>query len=268
MSLLDNFNLLINAVSKIDGVLSIGKSGGESMPLQNESDIDIFIFCDKMPDAKTRNAALKNIEFISWMKISETGGRFWGVCDFATLNNTDICLMYFTISDMNDEIDSVLDGSRLDRENEYFYPSGRCSTFLSMHIIHDKNGYISVMKEKLSVYPQVLSEKLYEHHIRKINDAEDFERAVMRGDVLFYHSTLELAIDHFLQALFALNKCFFPSRKRSYDFIESFEYKPTDCYERLLKVIELGVCAETLTKSYDMWATLCKELSDLTNKDL
>ena len=47
MPLLDHYNLLIEAVQEIDGVLSIGKSGGENIPKQNESDIDIFIFCSK-----------------------------------------------------------------------------------------------------------------------------------------------------------------------------------------------------------------------------
>ena len=171
--------------------------------------------------------------------------------------------MYFNISDMNNEIESVLNGSRLDRESEYFYPTGRCATFLSMCILYDKTGYIADMKEKLSVYPQSLAEKLYNHHIRKINDGEDFERAVIRGDILFYHATLELAIDHFLQALFALNQCWFPGRKRTLQFVQEFKIKPIECFERLLKVIELSAVAETLPQSYEIWSALCTELVDM-----
>ncbi|MCL2703341.1 MAG: DUF4037 domain-containing protein [Defluviitaleaceae bacterium] len=266
MSLHECFYSLINAVSSIDGVLSIGKSGGEKLPVQNESDIDIFVFCNQIPNAEARQAALRSESAVSEMKISETGGRFWGVCDFITVDTVEICLMYFTVSDMNGEIESVLNGSRLDRENEYFYPTGRCATFLSMYILYDKNGYISDMKEKLSVYPQLLSKKLYNHHILKVNDNEDFERAVRRGDVLFYHATLERAADHYFQALFALNKCFFPSRKRTLSLIEDFKYKPTNCSARLLEVIELGARAETLSKSYEIWSALCKELLDAAER--
>jgi len=194
------------------------------------------------------------------MKISKTGGKFWGVCDFVVINGIEVCIMYFTVLDMDADIESVLDGTRLDREDEYFYPTGRCSTFLSMHILYDKNGYIAGMKEKLSRYPQELSKKLYNHHIKSINDIEDFERAVQRGDVLFYHSALDTAIDHYLQALFALNKCFFPSRKRTLEFIYEFQYKPDNCSERLVEVLELGARTETLSKSYEGWVLLCKEL--------
>ena len=173
--------------------------------------------------------------------------------------------MYFTVSDMNSEIKSVLNGSRLDRENEYFYPTGRCATFLSMHIFYDKGGFIADMKEKLSAYPQSLSTKLYNHHILEINDNEDFERAIQKGDVFFYHATLDRAIDHYFQALFALNKCFFPSRKRTLSFIEGegLKYKPINCGARLLEVIELGARAETLSRSYEIWAALCKDLMDM-----
>jgi len=264
MSLLDNYTLLIDTIREIDGVLSIGKSGGGAIPENNESDIDIFVFCSQVPDANTRQVAVKKVgSAVSWMKISETTGKFWGVCDFATIDDTDICLMYFNISDMNDEIESVLNGSRLDRESEYFYPTGRCATFLSMYVLYDKTGYIADMKEKLSVYPLSLAEKLYNHHIRKINDGEDFERAVSRGDVLFYHATLELAIDHFLQALFALNRCWFPGRKRTLQFVQDFKSKPIDCSKKMLRIIELGSVAETLSQSYEIWSALCTELSGM-----
>lgn len=266
MDIFENYSLLISAVSKIDEVVAIGKSGGEKLPKNNESDVDIFIFCDNAPNITKREAAINNSgAFISEMKLSENPGRFWGICDFITIENTEICLMYFTTSEADIDIESVLSGSRLDREDEAFYPTGRCATFLTMHILYDKNGYLATMKEKLSLYPLQLSSKLMKHHRDKINNDEDFERAVTRGDVLFYHTVLETALDHFLQSLFALNQCFFPSRKRSVQFIENFKYKPHNCTERLLKVVALGSQDKTLSQSYDEWSALCDELVELTS---
>ena len=267
MALLEYYNRLINTVSEIDEVCAIGKSGGEKLPGKGESDIDIFVFCDEIPKVTTRQSAVNKIGTSDCeMKFSETSGKFWGVCDFITIVGIDICLMYFTVAEMNKDIISVLDGTRLDRESEYFYPTGRCATFKNMHILYDKNRYIEEMKKKLTVYPTVLSEKLYNHHIAKINDTEDFGRAVARKDVLFYHTTLETAIDHFLQALFAFNKCFFPSRKRSVQFIDNFAYKPHNCSERLLRVIERGSKPESLQQSYDIWIELCKEFLEISDR--
>jgi hypothetical protein len=174
--------------------------------------------------------------------------------------------MYFTTAEMDKEIESVLSGKRLDKEENYFYPTGRCATMLSMHELNDKSGYIAKMKERLSVYPQELSALMFEHHTRKGDDSESFERAVSRSDVLFYHETAENAIGHFLQALFALNKCFFPSRKRTMEYIDGFGIKPPNCARRLLQMVEFGARPETLSDSYAVWHSLYKELLDLGNQ--
>jgi len=270
LELSQSFKLLVNIIADIDGVLSIGKSGGGELPTQNESDIDIFVFCEKVPSITIRRSEIRNIEKfgvpINSMSFAETRGEFWGVCDFLTIDNYEFCLMFFTITEMDMEIDSVLNGLRLDRVNEYFYPTGRCATFIGMCILCDKTGYIANMKNRLAVYPKSLAEKAFNYHISYINPDEDFARAVVREDILFYHATIEKAIDQYLQALFALNRCFFPSRKRSRQYIESFECKPSDCYERMLKVIELGAKPETIKQSYDTWTALCAELIELSDK--
>ena len=88
-------------------------------------------------------------------------------------------------------------------------------------------------------------------------------RAIRRKDVLFYHATLDLALDRYLQALFALNHTYFPSRKRSPEFIRGFAIKPEDCETRLKQVVALGASAETLEESYRAWQELCRELERL-----
>ena len=81
--------------------------------------------------------------------------------------------------------------------------------------------------------------------------------------MLFYHATLELGMDHFLQMLFAINRCYFPSRKRSLKLMGDFALKPADCENRLLKTIRLGSDASVLAESYEIWSALCHELLNL-----
>ena len=256
------YSTLLHEISQISDVVSIGKSGGNRLPEHGESDIDIFIFCGRIPDIDTRRAVIHKLgDKITGAKFSGQGGRFWGTIDFLSVEETEICLMYFTMSFMSAEIESVLRGDRLDKEAGMFYPTGRCATMISMHILYDKTGYIAGIKELLSVYPNVLAEKIIQRHIPKMNDREDFERAVPRADVLFYHATLENSIDHFLQVLFALNRYFLPSRKRTIQIINAFKITPENCGERLLQTIELGAKPETLSLSYDVWSLLCRELA-------
>jgi len=54
MTLHEYFYSLINTISTIDEVLSIGKSGGEKLPIENESDIDIFVFCSQVPNYRNK----------------------------------------------------------------------------------------------------------------------------------------------------------------------------------------------------------------------
>lgn len=58
-------------------------------------------------------------------------------------------------------------------------------------------------------------------------------------------------LDHFLQALYAKNRRYFPSRKRTESAIAAFERKPQNCYERLLKVVNLGSNENTIDDSVE-----------------
>ena len=120
------------------------------------------------------------------------------------------------------------------------------------------------MKQRCGNYPDALRNALLNAYLPKIDDEEDFQRAIRRGDVLFFHSTLDLALDSFLQALFALNRVYFPSRKRSLERIASFQIKPHDCEERLLRVVEMSSKPKTLSDAYDVWQQLCVELIKLS----
>ncbi len=214
---------LIGAIAAIPEVVSMGKSGGPDLPPAGEGDIDIFVFCDTVPDVAARRAAVCSLSVSdAGIHMSSSPDKHWGTCDRILLGDMEICLMYFTVAGMNDEIESILSGKRLDREDNCFYPTGRCASFLRMHILHEKRRFIAAVQNRLSVYPEPLAEGLISYHLEALADTEDLERAKNRKDTLFYHFALDLALDHFLQALSALNRCFFPSRKRTADLIGSF----------------------------------------------
>ncbi|HWT75727.1 MAG TPA: hypothetical protein VN258_13560 [Mobilitalea sp.] len=76
---------------------------------------------------------------------------------------------------------------------------------------------------------------------------------------------MDLAIDHFLQLLFAMNKVYFPSRKRTLELIGHFEIKPHNCIENLLEIVRLGGYSETLDHSYELWCRMVNDLMDATS---
>lgn len=79
-------------------------------------------------------------------------------------------------------------------------------------------------------------------------------------DVMPMYFSVEEFLDHFLQALYAKNRRYFPSRKRTESAIAAFGLKPQNCYERLLKVVNLGSNENTIDESVEELQKLYEEL--------
>ncbi len=257
--------MIISNISAMSDVRAIGISGKDRpFPKAGEGDIDIFIYCDCIPAEHIRQCASGASEDKIRPGVFE--GGHWGVGDFVLVNGAETWLMYFTIQETLEEIDAVLGGKRLDKADNYYYPTGRCEMLRNIRIYYDSGGFLSSLQAKLSEYPESLSAILISYHLEKLEDTEDLERAAARSDTLFYHFALDAAVDHFLQALFALNYTFFPSRKRSLQYISNFKSKPDCCEELLLNVIRFGGSAETIGDSYMLFKGLTEDLKRLCNR--
>lgn len=258
--------VLINNISEMEEVHSIGISGSKkSLPKAGEGDIDIFIYCDIVPNFEKRQAIINQLEdHIQEGKVNIFESGHWGIGDFVRINGVETWLMYFTKGETLADVESILNGKFPDKLDNYYYPIGRCAMLKDINILIDKGDFLHDLKKKLSQYSDKLAEILIRYHINALDDTEDLERATMRRDVLFYHFAMDIAIDHFLQALFAINKTYFPSRKRTLDFINNFSIKPQFCNERLLEVIKLGGFSEGINESFALWVELVNELKNMS----
>ncbi len=258
------FDTLLQTIKQLPTLRAIGKTGGKELPNDGYSDIDLFLFCEKIPALEVR--AVHYSLFPRGVNVAEFGSSehpHWGLVDSVLIGEQEVYLMYFTQSAFTASIDAILRGERTEREENYFYPTGRLASILGMHAFYDPEEYLAEIETRISVYPDALRTAILSRCLPKIDDEEDFMRAIRRKDVLFYHSTLDLALDHFLQALFALNRVYFPSRKRSLEFIREFAIKPENCETKLERVVALGASADTLMASYETWQSLCRELENL-----
>lgn len=262
--------LLINKISSLEEVQSIGISGSKTpLPKAGEGDIDLFVYCDSIPKEEKRQELMDQLgDLLQDGRVNVIKGGYWGFGDLVYINRVETWLMYFTKSETIHFTESVLDGNHLVKLDNYFYPVGRCAMLKNIQILYDKSQFLHSLKAKLSVYPDKLAEKMIEYHLDKLEDREDLERAVSRMDILFYHFSLDLAIDHYLQVLFAINKVYFPSRKRSLEHISNLTIKPANCGDRLLEVIRLGSNADGINQSYDIWNGMVIELTLLHRKYL
>jgi len=258
-------HLLIDNISKIKEVEAIGISGDKTLlPKAGEGDIDIFIYCDTVPPSEKRKNIINNLSnLLKESKIDILKDEHWGIGDFVNINDIETWIMYFSTHKTLNDIEAILNGDFPDKLDNYYYPTGLCAMLKNINILYDKNNFLYSLRKKLSSYPDKLSKLLTKYHLNKLNDTEDLERAVNRKDVLFYHFAIDIAIDHFLQALFAINKTYFPSRKRTVNFIENFHIKPEKCNEKLLEIVKLGGYSESINQSYILLKNIIDELKKI-----
>jgi hypothetical protein len=256
---------LIDNISRMKEVQSIGISASRTpLPQVGEGDIDVFIYGDAIPGVEKRQAIVKQMgDLLQQGKINVFEGGHWGTGDLVLINGVETWLMYFTLNESLKDVEAILNGEYPDKLDNYYYPIGRCAMLTNINILCDKNAFLYSLKKRLSEYPDGLSKTLIEYHLEELEDIEDLERAVARKDVLFYHFAMDIAMDHFLQALFAINKTYFPSRKRTINFIKNFNRKPQNCEEQLLDVIRLGACSESMNQSYELWSNIVSELKKI-----
>ena len=252
-------------IAAFDQAEAAGISGGKApLPKAGEGDIDVFIYCTEVPSLSQREAVLAGLKGMAEdCRVNVFHGGHWGGGDFLRINGVETWLMYFTVREALAEALDILAGNRPDREDNYFYPVGRLGMLRNMTALFDKSGFLKDLNERLSVYPPELRGKLAGRHLAALRDTEDLARAAARKDALFYHFALDLALDHFLQALFAMNSVYFPSRKRSLKYIRGFQLKPKRCGERIEDVLKLGGSGDTVPKSYAAWQSLTAELTGL-----
>lgn len=257
-------NELVEMLIESELIYGIGQTGDLNAPLiPGKSDIDLFVLCKEVPSQEERlkmYAKLTN-QYDS-LSMQVCAGGIWGYGDIFLCDGIDVMPMYFTIDEMREYVEEVLAGKHLEKEGR-FYPIGRLASIETIHVLYDKEQSWDKIISLVKTYPEELFKMWYQSEICRVVDEEDLSRATLRHEVLFYHQVVEEFLDHFLQALYAKNKRYFPSRKRTEKAITEFKKKPDQCYERLLKVVELGAKETTIEESVEELRKLCEELRNI-----
>lgn len=261
MNILQAKDNLVREISKCEAVKGIAQTGDINATLvPGQSDIDLFVLCTNIPSLEERKRMYSMFSNqYTKCTLNVCNGGMWGYGDILLIGGIEIMPMYYTIEEMESYLNEILQGKHL-RVIGGFYPTGRLSSVETINILYEEGSTWSDLKEMVKRKPAVLFKKLYQHHIIRVLNDEDLGRVILRKEVLFYHQVLERSLDHLLQALFALNRTYFPSRKRMEEYIHRFENKPIDCYERLIKIIEMAASGETMVESVRDLRELTREI--------
>lgn len=255
---------LTSVLSGCENILGIARTGDIHAPLlPGKSDIDLFVLCSTVPSLEDRKCLYKSLEgTFDSLSMEVCSGGVWGYGDIFISNGIDVMPMYFSAEEMRSYVEEVLSGLHLEKEGR-FYPVGRLASIESIHVLYETDNTWSDTIRMVQKRPQPLFAKWYASEIRKVLDEEDLGRAELRHEVLFYHQVMEEFLDHFLQALYAKNNCYFPSRKRTEAALASFDKKPDQCYQRLLNIVKLAGDETTIDASIKELRAISEELKKL-----
>lgn len=241
-------------LSRESNVAAVGLAKPTMPRDSQDGDIDVFVYCTDPMQEEGKAGIYARSQF-SEEPDHVFESRNWGSGDRAEVMGIETWIMYFLTEEVEREVEEICQGKRVANENGY-YPVGRLAMFQQMRILYERSGFLSTLKKRLSAYPENLRRSVVDSCKRGLCNEEDLVRAVCRADVLFYHVSIDQAMDRLLQLLFALNETYFPSRKRNEAFIEAFGVKPTDFYGRLMRVVELGAQKPTLQESFREFRSL------------
>ncbi|MDE6627190.1 MAG: DUF4037 domain-containing protein [Lachnospiraceae bacterium] len=256
--------LLVKKISDNNKVKGIAQTGDISAPLvAGQSDIDLFVICQEVPSTDERIEMYKSLgDVASDVQMNVSNGGIWGYGDIFMINGIDVMPMYFTVHEMKDYVEEVLSGKHLNREGR-FYPVGRLASIESINILFEDRDEWTTIINRVKEYPSDYFEKWYKEQVWQILDEEDLGRVLLRKEVLFYHQVLEESIDHMLQALYAANCRYFPSRKRTERDIVAFRLIPDDFIKRLRKIMCDAVSENTIEESVSELKKLGREIQEL-----
>lgn len=254
----DNLICEISKCKNVKGIAQTGDINAKLIP--GQSDIDLFVLCTDIPAQKEREQIYSIFsEQYSECMMNVCNGGMWGYGDILIVEGIEVMPMYFTIGEMKAYLEETLAGKHLGMTGG-FYPTGRLASVETINILYEEDYVWTDLKERVKRPTTELFEKLFQYHITRMLNDEDLGRVVLRKEVLFYHQVLENSLDHLLQALYALNHMYFPSRKRMEEYIRRFENKPENCYERLLEIIEMSVSCDTIEASVNGLKNLEREI--------
>lgn len=254
---------LVSKLAICDKVKGIGQTGDINAKLiPGKSDIDLFVLCSSVPLKEEREALYTSLQtdcFTSQMEVCQ--GGLWGYGDILIVDGIDVMPMYFTVKEMEEYLDEVLQCRRLDKDGR-FYPVGRLASVASINVLYEESDTWTALVSRVNRKPDSFFKAWFESEIYQVLDEEDLGRAVLHKEVLFFHQVLENALDHLLQALFAVNNCYFPSRKRTQVAINNFQYKPNNCFARLVTIVSNGANSETIEEAIHELRNMTFEIAE------
>jgi hypothetical protein len=219
---------------------SYAKGSGDSL-----SDVDIYLFADEvLPGVRRAERVVAELG-------AEARPESWGADDPFVQGGTDFwhagqrveCWLRSTR-----EVDRTLRaclGGEVRREYVVWTVMGFLSyTALadvhSMKVVDDPHGILGRWKEAVATYPEALRQGILDRFMPEAAfwpENFHYRTAVQRADVIYTSGIVQQVLHALIQAVFALNRVYFPGEKRLAHAMETLPVQPSGFAHRVQELL-------------------------------
>jgi hypothetical protein len=212
-----------------------------------ESDVDLLVIVEQLPDVETRAAWLAAItgKPCEPTSLSGTEERKWDEFhgpkdDPEQWMGTGGGLFYFTEAEIEGDLNRV--GELLTGfmgRDELERPS-HIEEYLAdlAHgiVLYDPGGFVAGCQERLADFPEGARRELINYHWMRTEIAinEDLQRAVWRDDLVHAYDRRVEGARHLVRMLFAMNRRYFRKAKGLDRVFSQFSACPAEAWRRLV----------------------------------
>ena len=156
---------LIHAITIFPGIKIILRSQIN----QDQYDLELFIYCIKIPARSQRRSVylsnqLENL--LTNLVLKEHRTLHWGIMDSFQLCRVETRLIYFTIHELNTEINESLADHNLDRIDAESYPTTRLAMLSTAELLYDPSNLFPALHDRIKIYPPELKHLLFQYHLK------------------------------------------------------------------------------------------------------
>jgi predicted nucleotidyltransferase len=233
--------------------------------IDQHSDIDISVFCTKMPEIKKRQEIIK--QHISNVRFNYDDKPYSEKQDIFYLGNLKnyVGVDYYTISEMSTilskkiKLPGYLAG---DHETKKFF-----AHTWTVKIIWDPDKIVNGWQKELKPYFTRFRKRapLFIHWAKHFTES-DRSHFFNRGDYIGIQATANQATEIYLLGLFLLNNRYLDFSKKVDAKLKNLKYKPKNCGLRLNESAKLGYDERSFKRKMKILGALAEETEPLIKR--
>ena len=234
MDIVNKARMIAESLKALDikGISFFGSLGSEH--IDKYSDVDIVVFCDKIPDAGKRKKILDKftkemmVNRDRWTQFKIDGKEI--VIHFKKISEIERALRLFSkkISWFEKDIDTLVYNTR---------------------IVYDPKILLRKWKYEVRRYPEWLKKEKLEQIRFAGSVFEEVFKCLARNNRIWLDFSINYKIDYnIMQVLYALNERYFSASKWFYTDAKKFKVLPKDCLKRINHIYSLNNGSQLVEK--------------------